>query len=84
MTIEEDSQTLLLGVISFAGPILIAKTCILWQGILAGGEAKSQAWIAFSTDPLTLISIAACLIALWFLWSFAFVFGWFERDFRQK
>lgn len=84
MTIEEDSRTILLGVISIAGPILLVRTYFLWQGILAGGVAKNQAWIAFSTDPTTLISIGACLIALWLLWSFAYVFGWFDRDSIQK
>ena len=80
MTIEEDSRSILLGVISIAGPIFSIKTFMLWQGIIVGDSAKSQAWIAFSQDPITHISAAACIIALWFLWASAYMFGWFERE----
>ena len=80
MTIEEDSRSILLGVIAIAGPIFFVKTIMLWQGIIVGGSAKSQAWIAFSQDPITHISAATCMIALWFLWTSAYMFGWFERE----
>ncbi|MHA1904209.1 MAG: hypothetical protein ACW977_09580 [Candidatus Thorarchaeota archaeon] len=68
MTLEED----------------LFRTVDLWRGILAGGIAKSQAWIVFSTDPLTILSVVACAGTLLYFWTIAYVFGWFKRVSNQE
>jgi hypothetical protein len=79
LTLEEDSTAILQAVFLGAGPILFFKTAVFWQGILAGGVAKTKAWIAFSTDPVTIVSVVVCLSAMVFFWSFALASGRFER-----
>ncbi|UCE10974.1 MAG: hypothetical protein JSW61_03325 [Candidatus Thorarchaeota archaeon] len=79
MALEEDYVAVLQAVFMGAGPILFFKTAVFWQGILAGGAAKTKAWIAFSTDPMTIISIVVCLCAMVVFWSFALASGRFGR-----
>lgn len=73
MTIEEDGITIVQGTIIVAAPILFQRTVMLWQGILAGGTAKTQAWIAFSTDPLTIAAVIACVFVMFTFWTFVLV-----------
>jgi len=74
LTIEDDAITIWQGLILFAGPIFLHRTVLLWQGIIAGGTAKSQAWITFSSDPLTILSFIVCAGTLISFWIFALVF----------
>ena len=71
MTIEDDAITLLQGVIIVATPILLSRTVMLWQGIIEGGVAKSQAADIFLTDPWTIISIIACAGVMIVFWTLA-------------
>ena len=80
MTIEEDTVVIIQGLFILAAPIFIHRTVLLWQGILAGGVAKTQAWIAFSTDPLTVLSATACAGAMVFFWTFVLMCRWLERS----
>ncbi|NHJ12750.1 MAG: hypothetical protein EAX95_03700 [Candidatus Thorarchaeota archaeon] len=73
MTLEEDSIAVMQSVILLAGPILIMKVVALWQGIMAGEPAKTQAWLAFSTDPVTILAIAACAGVMFCFWGLAFI-----------
>jgi hypothetical protein len=84
MTLEEDSISVVQMVFMVTGPILLFRTVDLWRGILAGGIAKAQAWIVFSTDPLTIISVVACAGTLLYFWTIAYMFGWFERVSNQE
>ncbi|MFW9789316.1 MAG: hypothetical protein ACFFE1_16715 [Candidatus Thorarchaeota archaeon] len=78
MTIEDDVLTLMQGVIIVAGPVLFCSTITLWRGMLAGGKAKSQAWIAFYSDPITLFAVIACVCVMICFWTYTLVFRHFE------
>jgi len=80
VSIEEDLLTIIQGLFILAAPILIHRTFLLWQGILAGGVAKTQAWIAFSTDPLTALSAIACAGAMAIFWGLFLLCRWSERS----
>ena len=69
MTLEEDSIYAAQVALMVAGPILIFKTLDLWRGIWTGGNAKTQAWILFSSDPMTLLSAAVCSGVLLLFWT---------------
>ena len=83
MTIEEDSIYVAQVALMVAGPILIFKTLELWRGIYAGGIAKTQAWIQFSSDPLTLLSAAVCSGVLLLFWTAFLVSAVIERIYKQ-
>lgn len=74
MAIEDDAIAIWQGMILLAGPILFHRTVLLWQGIIAGGPTKSQAWITFSTDPLTILSVIVCASVMISFWTYALVF----------
>jgi hypothetical protein len=75
MTIEDDFLSIIQGVLLVVGPILLLQTVNLWRGILIGGLAKTQTWIAFSSDPMTILSIVACLAVMLGFWIYVFTFG---------
>ena len=80
MTVEDDTLTLMQGVIMIAGPILFYKTLALWQGIMAGEAAKSQAWFTFCSDPMTIFAAIACIRIMICFWTYALVSRYFKSD----
>ncbi|TFG06243.1 hypothetical protein EU522_01840 [Candidatus Thorarchaeota archaeon] len=78
MTLEEDSIAVMQSVILLAGPILTLKVAALWQGVLAGEPAKTQAWLAFSSDPVAILGVVACAgsaLCFWVLMLIAWRMG---------